>query len=249
MGQQAIVRRPEQTIERRDFGLVEVRAEDEAGRFSGYGAMFGNTDSYGDVIERGAFAESLKEWKQRGKLPPMLLQHGGGFFGGGADDMVPIGKWLSMEENSKGLKVDGQLFALNTQRGQYIHEGLKSGVLDGLSIGFIAREVRYGDEAKDEPARTLTDIDLWEVSVVTFPANDKARVSAAKSLLSAHDLRELEGLLRDEEDISRADSVKAVRAFRKWLQRDAGAPANTPRDADVSEAALVAAISRHLAYR
>ena len=247
MGQQATAWRPEQTIERRDFGLVEVRAEDEAGRFSGYGAMFGNTDSYGDVIERGAFTDTLKEWKARGKLPPMLLQHGGGFFGGGADDMLPIGKWLSMEENSKGLKVEGQLFALNTERGQYIHEGLKSGVLDGLSIGFIAREVRFGDEDKDEPARTLTDIDLWEVSVVTFPANDKARVSAAKSL-SVSELRELEGRLRDA-GLSRADCGKAVSVLKSWLQRDAGAPVITPRDAGVTEAALVEAIGRHLAYR
>jgi len=232
------IRPPQQTFERRDFGLVEVRAEDSAGAFSGYGAIFGNTDSYGDVIERGAFGETLKEWKGRGKFPPMLLQHGGGFFGGGADDMLPIGKWLSMEENSKGLKVEGQLFALSTERGQYIHEGLTSGVLDGLSIGFIAREVRYGDDAKDEPARTLTDIDLWEVSVVTFPANDKARVSAAKSL-SIHELREFEGRLRDV-GVSRADCGKAASVLKTWLQRDVGAPVITPRDAGVSDAVLKA---------
>ncbi len=237
-------RRPEQTMERRDYGLVEVRAEDEAGKFSGYGAIFGNTDSYGDVIERGAFSKTLKEWGQRGKLPPMLLQHGGGFFGGGADDMLPIGKWLSMEENSRGLKVEGQLFALNTERGQYIHEGLKSGVLDGLSIGFVAREVRYGDEAKDEPARTLTDIELWELSVVTFPANDKARVTAAKSLdLTIDVIREYESLLREAE-VTRADRPKSVWALKQLLlRRDAGAPANAPRDADVSDAAVLKALA------
>lgn len=228
-------------MERRDYGLVEVRAEDAAGTFSGYGAIFGNTDSYGDVIERGAFSMTLKEWKSRGKLPPMLLQHGGGFFGGGADDMLPIGKWLSMEENSKGLKVEGQLFALNTERGQYIHEGLKAGVLDGLSIGFVPREVRYG-EGKDEPARTLVDIDLWELSVVTFPANDKARVTAAKSAaLTVSEIREIEDLLRDAE-ISRADRPKVVSVLKKWLQRDAGAPVITPRDAGVTEAALLRAV-------
>lgn len=232
-------RKPE--IEHRSFGLLEIKADDaEAGTFSGYGAMFGNTDSYGDVIEKGAFATTLKEWKTRGKLPPMLLQHGGGFFGGSADDMVPIGQWTSMEENAKGLKVEGKLFALDTQRGRYIHEGLKSGVLDGLSIGFVAREVRYGD-GKSEPERTLTDIDLWELSIVTFPANDKARVQHAKSQLSVNELRALEDILGDR-GLSRTDRAVAVSVFKSWLQRDAGAPANTPRDAGVSEAALLRAI-------
>lgn len=232
-----------QQIEHRAFGLLEVKLDDadEAGKFSGYGAMFGNTDSYGDVIERGAFADTIKEWKSKGKLPPMLLQHGGGWLGG-ADDMLPIGKWDSMEENSRGLKVEGRLFAMGTERGQYIYEGLKSGVLDGLSIGFVAREVRYGDEGKDEPARTLTDIDLWEVSIVTFPANDKARVTGVKNrVLSVDELRALEDILGDR-GLSRTDRGVAVSVFKSWLQRDAGAPRNTPRDAGVSEAALLRAV-------
>lgn len=238
MGQAA--RKLQTEIEHRAFGLLEVKLDDEAGKVSGYGAMFGNTDSYGDVIERGAFAETLKEWRAKGKYPPMLLQHGGGF-GGGADDMLPIGKWTHMEENSKGLKVEGQLFALGTERGQYIYEGLKSGVLDGLSIGFVAREVRFG-EGKDEPARTLTDIDLWEVSIVTFPANDKARVTGVKNrILTVDEIRDLEGVLR-EAGLSRADCGRAVSAVKSWLRRDAGAPANTPRDADVSEAAVLSAL-------
>lgn len=224
-------------IERRSFGLLEFKADDEPGKISGYGAMFGNVDSYGDVIEKGAFAASLKEWKAKSKYPPMLLQHGGGF-GGGADDMLPIGQWTHMEENSRGLKIEGRLFAMGTERGQYIYEGLKSGVLDGLSIGFVAREVRYG-EGKNEPARTLLDIDLWEVSVVTFPANDKARVTGVKNrILSVDELRELEDSLGDR-GLSRTDRGVAVSVFKSWLQRDAGAPRNTPRDAEVSEAAAL----------
>jgi hypothetical protein len=224
-------------IERRDFGLVEVRATDEAvGKFSGYGAIFGNTDSYGDVIERGAFSDTLSEWSDRGKWPPMLLQHGGGFFGGGADDMLPVGKWDSMEENSKGLKVEGELFAVNTERGQYIYEGLKSGVLDGLSIGFLTREFRAGTKP-DEPDRTLTNIDLWEVSIVTFPANPKARVGAVKSL-TTEELRDLEAILRDE-GLSQRDAKTALSGFRKWLQRDAAAPVSAPRDEVVPEVAEI----------
>jgi HK97 family phage prohead protease len=111
--------------ETRAFGLTEVKlAGGDTGTFEGYGAVFGNVDSYGDVIAKGAFAGSLREWEKRGKFPPMLLQHGGGMFGGGASDQLPVGKWEHMEERSKGLWVKGKLFAMTTERGQYIHEGL-----------------------------------------------------------------------------------------------------------------------------
>lgn len=148
------------------------------GTFSGYGAVFGNLDSHGDVIERGAFKRNLQEWEQKGKLPPMLLQHGGFF--GPVDDMLPVGKWTSMEENAKGLKVEGQLFAMNTDRSQLIYEGLKAGSLSGLSIGYRAKKFTSGTKP-NEPRRLLHDIDLVELSIVTFPSNDKATVGAVKS--------------------------------------------------------------------
>src|SRR5689334_10237836 len=125
----------QQQIEHRQFGLLDVKAAgDAAGSFSGYGAIFNNVDSYGEKIIPGAFANSLKEWKAQGKWPKMLLQHGG--VGLTADDMIPVGQWDQMSEDSKGLKVAGHLFAMNTERGQYVYEGLKSGELDSLSIGF-----------------------------------------------------------------------------------------------------------------
>lgn len=164
----------------RELGFeIKFATDDKTGIFSGYGAIFGNVDSYGDVIEKGAFRETLREWEQRGKLPPMLLQHGGGWLGG-ADDLLPVGKWLSMEENSKGLKVEGELFALNTERGTYLYEGLKAGALDGLSIGYKAKKYKVGTKPT-EPTRTLQEVDLVELSIVTFPANDKARVGNVKS--------------------------------------------------------------------
>jgi hypothetical protein len=215
------------TIEHRQFGLTEVKlATDKAGEFSGYGAIFGNVDSYGDTIAKGAFKSTLREWEDKGKLPPMLLQHGGGPFGGGANDMLPIGKWTSMEENSRGLKVEGKLFAMQTERGQYIYEGLKAGVLDGLSIGFRTRKATQGTKP-GEPMRTLTELDLIEVSVVTFPANPKARVSGVKTL-TTENLRELEAILRDA-GLSRKDCERAVPVIRSWLLRDAGAPENALR--------------------
>jgi HK97 family phage prohead protease len=168
-------------MDRSRFDLEVKFASDKSGVFSGYGAIFGNVDSYGDVIEKGAFKNTLRAWEEKGKLPPMLLQHGGGMFGGNADDLLPVGKWTSMEENSKGLKVEGELFALNTERGQYIYEGLKAGALDGMSIGYKTIKFRNGAKA-GEPRRFLEQVDLVELSIVTFPANDKARVSGVKAI-------------------------------------------------------------------
>ena len=210
--------------------LIETKADDDnPGTFSGYGAVFGNEDAQGDVIRQGAFKESLSEWRDRGKFPPMLNQHGGmqNFFGPRPDDLLPIGQWTSVSENARGLKVEGRLFALGTERGQYIYEGLKSGALDGLSIGYKTREFVEGTRA-GEPDRILTNLDLWEISVVTFPANPKARIASVKSLIE--ELRDLEDALRDA-GMSRTDCQKAISVLKHWRQRDAGAPNSGQRDA------------------
>jgi uncharacterized protein len=202
------------------------------GYFTGYGAVFGNVDSHDDVIQKGAFRDTLREAKKSGKMPKMLLQHGMGL---GTIDSLPIGKWLSMEEDDTGLKVEGQLFALNTERGQYIHEGLKSGELDGLSIGYKAIDFSYGSRV-GEPRRTLKKVNLNEVSVLTFGSNDKARINSVKSAAdyTPQDWRALEAALRDE-GLSRSDAVKAVSGFKSYLQRDAGVSDTAPRDEAAAE--------------
>ncbi len=189
------------------------------GSFSGYGAVFGNVDTYGDVIEGGAFKDTLRTWEDKGKYPPMLLQHGGGFLGG-ADDLLPVGKWTSMAENSRGLKVEGQLFALQTERGQYLYEGLKSGALDGLSIGYRAKEFVLGTKP-GEPRRRLKSVDLVELSIVTFPANDRARVGSVKAADTIRTIREFEDFLRDAGGFSHA-AAKAIaaRGFKSSEPRD-----------------------------
>lgn len=208
-------------------------ASDKTGVFSGYGAIFGNIDQGGDLIEKGAFKDTLRAWEDKGKLPPMLLQHGGGFIGS-ADDMLPVGKWTSMEENSKGLKVEGELFAMGTERGQYIYEGLKAGALDGLSIGYRAKQYVLGTKPS-EPRRTLKSVDLVELSIVTFPMNDKARVGAVKAA-DIKTIREFEDWLRDAGGFSNAQA-KAI-ASRGFKAAD-------PRDED--EADIAAILRRNIA--
>jgi hypothetical protein len=101
-----------------------------------------------------------------------------------------------MREDGRGLKVKGRLFALNTERGQLIYEGLKAGELDSLSIGF--RTIDAADEiVRGEPRRRIKEVDLWEVSIVTFPANPKARIQSVKNLALEYP-RQLENALRDE---------------------------------------------------
>lgn len=196
------------------------------GRFSGYGSVFGNVDSYGDVIAHGAFKQTLRDWEERGKLPPMLLQHGGPT----AEDMLPIGVWLSMEENKKGLKAEGQLFGFGDgetpiEKIQLVYDGLKAGALDGLSIGFETKEFTLGTKP-NEPRRTLTALDLWELSVVTFPANGKARVGNVKSMIANMDdefkeLKDFERFLREAGIASKKEATDLVSRFAKIARREA----------------------------
>lgn len=215
-------------MDRYEVRFDAANVDGKTGVFEGYGSVFGNVDSYGDVIAKGAFRETLREWKKAGKMPPMLIQHGGWMM---SDmDALPIGVWEEMSEDDTGLAVKGRLINLDTERGKQIHGAMREGVLDGLSIGFRAKEFALGTKP-DEPRRTLKKIDLVEVSVVTFPANGKARVSAVKSLadLGAEDFRDIEATLRTK-GLSRTDAVKAVSGLKEWLQRDAGAADTSARD-------------------
>ena len=218
------------------FPLREVRALDSSagpGAFEGYGSVFGVTDSYGDVVAKGAFKKTLKTWtSQRGKFPPMLLQHGGGGFFGGSSalDQVPVGKWDEMREDDTGLYVRGHLIALDTDAGKRVHAAMTEGELDGLSIGFVPREVAYGKPNTEEPARTLKAVDLWEVSLVTYPANDDARVTQVKSGVELSE-REFEQWLIREGGFSREHAKAIVAKGFRHVAREAGL---TGREAETS---------------
>lgn len=167
----------------------EVKQEDikeESGVFSGYGSTFGGKpDSYGDVIAAGAFADTLAVGGRNGTGVKMLFQH---------DASMPVGVWTTLEENKKGLKVEGQL-AMKTQLGAESYELMKLGAIDGLSIGFEIEEYEV-DEKRN--IRTLKKINLWEISLVTFPANTRATITQVKSVLeTAKTPREFEKGLRE----------------------------------------------------
>ena len=219
-------------IERLGFVLGEIKLDpanvsDTDMTFSGYGAVFGNADSYDDVILKGAFTATLAQAKSTGIWPAMLSQHGS--FG---TEMTPIGVWTDMREDDVGLYVEGKLAP--TDRGKEAYQLLKMTprpAIGGLSIGF--RPVDWSMRSSpDEPRRTLKAVDLIEVSLVTFPANPRSRVTSVKSDFNP---REIEDGLRDA-GLSRADSVKAVAVFKSMLFRDEAEPNADLRDEE--EAAI-----------
>ncbi len=193
-----------QRTERKDAGggrevrsfALQIKAAGDDGTVEGYGSVFGVRDNYDDVIAKGAFINSLKEHKAAGTMPAMLWQH---------DADKPIGVWTEMVEDEKGLRIKGQL-AMETVKGKEAHALLKMGALNGLSIGFMSKEWAYD---RDTEVRTLTAIDLWEVSLVTFPANEKARVTNVKSADELQAPKDAEKVLRDA-GFSKSDATAFV---------------------------------------
>lgn len=219
-------------MERAAVGLREVKlaqTETEGMTFEGYGAVFGNVDSYGDVIQPGAFAESLAASQKNGQWPAMLLQHGG--WGMGAEDMTPIGIWTSMAEDGVGLKVSGKL--ADTARGREAYALLKMEprpAINGLSIGYIAKE--WAQRSKpEEPRRTLKKVDLLEVSLVTFPANGKARVSAVKAVDDITTLADAETFLREVGGLSKSQAVAFIARVKAATGRSDSDPLEELREA------------------
>lgn len=203
----------------------EVKLADGAadGTFAGYGATFDNVDWYGDTIRKGAFKDTLREWKRRGKWPKMLSQHGG--WGMGADDMTPIGQWTAMAEDDVGLRCEGRLFALDTDASKLRLEGIKSGELDGLSIGYDPVKWEMGTKPED-PRRTLTRINLWEVSVVTFGANPAAlvdEVKAIEAIDAINSLSDFERFLREAGHLSRKSALALTSRTKAIALREAAA--------------------------
>lgn len=158
-------------------------APNDSGEFSGYGSVFEVVDAYNEAVVAGAFANTLAQWAAKGKLPPMLWQH---------MSREPIGVWTRMVEDARGLYVEGRILLEAGAAERRAYEHLKAGSINGLSIGFIPL-VEEWDKTTD--LIRIKEIDLWEVSLVTFPANPAATVDEVKAAL--HSIRECERFLRD----------------------------------------------------
>jgi HK97 family phage prohead protease len=148
------------------FAPLALQRVDAAGTFAGYASLFDTEDLGRDVIARGAFRDSLAAGGAAGVR--MLFQH---------NPAEPIGVWESIREDALGLHVRGRL-TLAVARSREVHALMRAGALDGLSIGFRAvagrRDPRTG-------IRRLIKVDLWEISIVTFPLLPGARIAHVKA--------------------------------------------------------------------
>ena len=184
----------------------EIKALGEDGTFEGYASTFGGIDAYDDTIEPGAFTETIAQ-----KTPALLWQHDSGDVIGVIDEL---------REDGYGLYMKAHLLVEDISKAKEAHVLLKAKALSGLSIGYVPVEYWYekNDKARWGEVRHLKKIDLWEISIVTFPADSGAGVTGVKSF-SDMGIREIEDTLRDA-GLSRREA-KSLISRCKEFQRDA----------------------------
>jgi HK97 family phage prohead protease len=215
------------TIQHKAAPVFQIKAmDDETGEFEGYGSTFGGEpDSHGDVVVKGAYADTLKAHEAKGTMPKMFWQH---------DPSEVIGKWLAAKEDDTGLLMRGKL-NMGVQRGREAHALLKEGDIDGLSIGY--RIFPGGFKVDDSTGVWyLEKLDLFEVSVVSIGSNENATVSSVKAAKAAHEIteklaagerlteREFETLLKGSLGLSNSQAERAARVHLKGPGEPAAAP-------------------------
>ena len=186
--------------------------ESMPGRFEGYGSTFGNVDLGKDICVKGCFVRSLGDHSKGGTLPAMYWMH---------DRSEPVGDWLEMSEDSKGLRVVGQLWTgdKETEASRKAANLLRGTSAKGLSIGYGTKKYAYDQKTG---VRSLEDVDLFEVSVVGYGMNPKALVTHIKSLTDDGEIpaiRDVERLLRDA-GLSASQAKAILSGGYKALQRD-----------------------------
>ncbi len=152
-------------------------------RIEGYASLFGVADHGGDIVMPGAYRRSLERMRAEGRQVKMLWQH---------DPAIPIGVWEEIREDARGLWVKGRILS-DVEKGREAAALIAAGAIDGLSIGY--RTIRAEKDTKGH--RLLREVELWEVSLVTFPMLPEARVGAKGDETLAADLKELAAVLAD----------------------------------------------------
>lgn len=177
---------------------------EENGLFTGYASTFeGPPDSYGDVVAPGAFAKSIQFHREQNTVPAMLWAH---------DMQEPIGRWIELAEDAKGLRVTGK-FTLGTKRGSEAYELAKDNAI-AMSIGFRLKD--FSDQGN---IRRIQEADLVEISLVALPANSAARILEVKS--RPENVRDFEALLRDVAGYTRLEAKRlAAGGWAALTERD-----------------------------
>ena len=205
-----------QALKSRDFHF-QVKAVEKDGFFSGYGSVFGEVDSYREIVAPGAFAASLAARAAKGRKLPILWQH--------RSDQ-PLGIYDVAREDGTGLYLEGRLLVDDVTQAREAHALMKAGALTGLSIGYYVTGESWNEKDR---IRTLTAVDLEETSLVTFPANDSARIESVKSRIARGDalsLPEFESFLREAGFSKSQAAAIAGRGYKHLMER--GEPDSAP---------------------
>lgn len=188
---------------------IEIKNITPDGYIEGYAAVFGNTDSYGHRIKKGAFTKTLQQWSEKNKPLPILWSH---------DQSCPIGKATALSEDDYGLLLCGSLLVDDIQQAREARALAQQGVVDGLSIGFIRNDFDKNHDGTIE----LKEVELLEVSVVMNPANEESRIHSIKSDGSDMSLKEFEAFLRDAGGFSKSKATAiASHGYRQMLSDSA----------------------------
>jgi HK97 family phage prohead protease len=202
---------------------LEIKQISDTGEFAGYASTSGNVDRGGDIVEVGAFKVSLDQYAQKGKLPKMLWNH---------DPNKVVGVWMDMQEDEKGLFVKGRMI-VDTQLGKETHVLMQQGAIDSMSIGYKTIEADF--EGENASVRRLKQLELWEVSLVTFPMNPEAAITAVKRL---DHIGDVERILREAGVANKFAKLVALYGYEGAIkrldgQREADALAKTQDDNDL----------------
>jgi len=183
-------------LERKFMQFDAVAQVEDGVEIKGYASFFGDVDQGNDVVEKGAYAASLKALEAAKRSVKMLWQH---------DPAQPIGVWDEVREDTRGLFVKGRILN-SVARGREAIALIEAGAIDGLSIGY--RTVKASKNTKGQ--RLLQELELWEVSLVTFPMLPGARVGA-----KAGDSPLLDGVLREMAEVFDTASAAITSAPKK----------------------------------
>ena len=193
------------------FGISSFKADSEGSmKFSCYGNVKGNIDHAQDRSVDGVYTKSIMKHKAAGTMPKMFWMHN--------PYETPVGKWNDMKEDEKGLFMEGE-FA-NTEKGRELYELMKMGALDSFSIGYSVNEEKWNHE---KGCNDLIDIDVKEVSIVTFACNEESRLVGIKSKMQKDEIptkRELEKFLAEAGLSRKQANIIASRYNDKFKAED-----------------------------
>ncbi len=189
-----------------DEAHIKFAGDGNQGVFEGYASVFNTVDSDGDIILPGAFGKALGS---QSRAVAMFFNH--------RRNDIPVGKWLHLEEDSKGLLARGELTPGNPQS-EALKSAMKHGTVNGLSVGFLAAAGDFDRTATGMAFKSMQR--LREISICTEPANEDASISSLKSMETIETIRDAEHWLRDSAGLSKSEAQALIARIKSAVRSD-----------------------------